>query len=41
MFFFKDELVGQLNARKYKKVIDWNAVGGAAIVVGIIFLIFS
>ena len=37
--FTKKKLVGQLHARKYVSVIDWDAVWGAAIIIGIIALV--
>jgi len=39
--FTKKKLVGQMHARKYKTVIDWDAVWGTVIVLGVIMLVLA
>jgi len=39
--FFKHKLIGQLHARKYKKVINWDAVFGVGLALFFLFVIIA
>jgi len=39
--FTKKKLVGQMHARKYKTVIDWDAVFGVGLALFFLFVILA